>query len=217
MIRSGLFLAASALALVACSSTPAQTGAGTGAAAPVSETVSAYALAMTTVEGLEEAGNTQTAIDRLTQLTGDPGLSRDQLAAALLRRGELRLSASGYDVTGAVEDFEEIVNTMDDTASYTKAQSRLEAARAEADALMNMLNQQETTRQEKFDILMRLGRHDDAIDLMFTSDLTPDNQTLIAMYQIGYLCEGDELTGRSYDAVEPDGTEHTLRFCDFGK
>ena len=37
------------------------------------------------------------------------------------------------------------------------------------------------------------------------------------MYQIGYLCEGDELTGRSYDAVEPDGTNHALRFCDFGK
>ncbi len=55
------------------------------------------------------------------------------------------------------------------------------------------------------------------IDTRASSDLTPDNETLIAMYQIGYLCEGDELTGRTYDAVEPDGTDHALRFCDFGK
>ena len=214
MIRSGLFLAASALVLAACSSAPAATETAT---TPVVQPASGFAMAMTTVEGLKEAGNTQTAIDRLTQLTGDPDLSRDQLAKTLLRRGELRMSPEGYDVMGAVEDFEEIVNTLDDTTSYAEAQTLLGSAQGAEAALIEQLNLPETTRQEKFDILMRLGRHEDAIDLMIASDLTPDNQTLIAMFQIGYLCEGDELTGRGYDAVEPDGTTHTLRFCDFGK
>ena len=217
MIRSGLIAAATALALAACSSTSGSTEATGATVAPMTETMSSYALAMTTVEGLEEAGNTQTAIDRLTQLSGDPELSREQLAETLLRRGELRASQSGYDVMGAIEDFEEIVNTLDDTAVYAKAVPALATARGKADSLMTVLNQPETTRQQKFDILMQLGRHEDAIDLMIASDLTPDNETLIAMYQIGYLCEGDELTGRSYDAVEPDGTNHALRFCDFGK
>ena len=216
MIRISLLAAASALALAACSSTPAPSG--PDATAPsVADAPTGYTLAMMTVEGLQEAGNTQTAIDRLTQLTGDPNLSREELAEALVRRGELRMGASGYDVMGAVDDFEEVVNTLDDTPGYDRALPLLETARGKADSLMTLLNQPETTRQQKFDILMQLGRHEDAIDLMIASDLTPDNQTLIAMYQIGYLCDGDELTGRAYDAVEPDGTEHALRFCDFGK
>lgn len=217
MIRSGLIAAASALALVACSSSPESSAAAGATTAPATETVSGYALAMTTVEGLEEAGNTQTAIDRLTQLSGDPDLTREQLAETLLRRGKLRYGQSGYDVMGAIDDFEEVVNTLDGTAAHPKAASMLETARGKADSLMTVLSQPETTRQQKFDILMQLGRHEDAIDLMIASDLTPDNETLIAMYQIGYLCEGDELTGRTYDAIEPDGTDHALRFCDFGK
>jgi hypothetical protein len=217
MIRTGLVVAVSALALAACSSSPGSAGATGATTAPTTETMSSYALAMATVEGLEEAGNTQTAIDRLTQLSGDPDLTREQLADTLLLRGQLRASQSGYDVMGAIEDFEEVVNTLDDTAAYAKAVPALETARGKADSLMTVLNQPETTRQQKFDILMQLGRHEDAIDLMIASDLTPDNETLIAMYQIGYLCEGDELTGRSYAAIEPDGTDHALRFCDFGK
>ncbi|MBL4878401.1 MAG: hypothetical protein JKY78_05860 [Hyphomonas sp.] len=217
MIRSGLIAAASALALAACTSAPDTAGTKGATPALMTETMSSYALAMTTVEGLEEAGNTQTAIDRLTQLSGDPDLTREQLAETLLRRGELRVGQSGYDVMGAIEDFEEVVNTLDDTTVHAEAVLALETARGKADSLMTVLNQPETTRQQKFDILMQLGRHEDAIDLMIASDLTPDNETLIAMYQIGYLCEGDELTGRTYDAVEPDGTDHALRFCDFGK
>lgn len=215
MIRSGLILAASALALAACSSAPATSGSAssTQTVQPASE----FELAMQTVNQLVDAGNTQTAIDRLTQLTGDPSLSDEQLAETLLRRGELRFSDDGYDLMGAISDFEEIIDTLPHTGSYSAAVPMLDVARGKATSLNTLLSQPETTRQEKFDILMQLGQHEDAIDLMIQSDLTPDNDTLVAMYQIGYLCEGDELTGRSYDAIEPDGTKRTLRFCDFGK
>ena len=178
---------------------------------------SPYELAMQTVEELVTAGNTQTAIDRLTQLTGDPSLSRDQLAEVLYRRGELRLGEHGYDTMGAIEDFEEVLADYSDTEWSTAAASLLDSARGKATSLNALLAQPETTKLQRFNILMELGRHDDAIDLMLANDLTPDNGTLLAMYQIGYLCEGDELTGRAYDVTEPDGTYHELRFCDFGK
>ncbi|KCZ51370.1 hypothetical protein HY29_05755 [Hyphomonas beringensis] len=215
MIRSGLVLAASALALAACSSAPSTTD---SAATPtVTQPVDEFALAMQTVNQLVDAGNTQTAIDRLTQLTGDPDLTREELADTLLRRGELRFSEQGYDLMGAISDFEEIINDLPDTEAVAAAVPMLDIARGKATSLNTLLAQPETTRQEKFNILMELGQHQEAMDLMIQSNLTPDNDTLVAMYQIGYLCEGDELTGREYDAIEPDGTQRTLRFCDFGK
>nr|WP_321358955.1 hypothetical protein [uncultured Hyphomonas sp.] len=215
MIRLSLAAAASALVLAACSSAPTPE-AETVVAVTTTE-VSPYELAMQTVEELVTAGNTQTAIDRLTQLTGNPSLSRDELAEVLYRRGELRLGENGYDTMGAIEDFEEILADYSDTEWSTAAASLLDSARGKATSLNALLAQPETTRTQKFNILMELGRHDDAIDLMLANDLTPDNDALLAMYQIGYLCEGDELTGRTYDLTEPDGTYHELRFCDFGK
>ena len=216
MIRFSLFAAASAFALVACSTAPASVETSDGPS-QLTQTESGFTLAMKTVDQLVEAGNTQTAIDRLTQLTGDPTLTQEQLAEALLRRGELRSSDGGYDLMGAIDDFEEIINTAPTTPSYAAAVPMLETARGKAMSLNFLLEQPETTRFEKFNILMQLGQHEEAIDLMINNDLTPDNETLIAMYQIGYLCEGDELTGRLYEATEPDGTPHELRFCDFGK
>lgn len=215
MIRSTLLAAISAVALAACTSAPAE-NAATGNA-EIADNVSNFDLAMTTVGSLVEDGNTQVAIDRLTQLLGDPSLTDEQLGEALLRRGELRYSEDGYDIMGAISDYEEIINTLPQTEAYPTAGVLLNQALEKASSLEAQLNLPETTRQEKFDILMQLGKHQEAIDLMIANDLTPGNETLIAMYQIGYLCEGDELTGRTYEAVEDDGTEHALRFCDFGK
>lgn len=215
MIRLSLAAAASALVLAACTSAPAPSS--TAVTTSTAVALSPYELAMQTVEELVTAGNTQTAIDRLTQLTGDPSLSRDQIAEVLYRRGELRLSENGYDTMGAIEDFEEVLADYPDTEWNTAAASMLDTARGKATSLNALLSQSETTTMQKFNILMELGRHDDAIDMMLANNLSPDNSTLLAMYQIGYLCEGDDLTGRVYDVTEPDGTFHELRFCDFGK
>ena len=213
MIRLSLAAAASALVLAACASAPVETATSTSTVAAMSP----YDMAMQTVEELATASNVQAAIDRLTQLTGDPSLTRDQLAEVLYRRGELRFGENGYDVMGAIEDFEEVLADYSDTEWSTPASSMLDTARGKATSLNALLSQPETTRTQKFNILMELGRHDDAIDLMRANDLTPDNSALLAMYQIGYLCEGDELSGKSYDVTEPDGTFHELRFCDTGK
>ena len=219
MIRISLFAAASALMLAACASAPESGKVPGGSDASVATAVpdSAFELAMQTVEGLVEAGNTQAANDRLTQLLGSPALSKDEYAEALFRRGELRFGPGGYDALGAVEDFQEIVDSYGDTAWYTAAMPMLDSARSKATTLETQLTQPETSKLQKFNFLMELGLHEDAIDLMIANDLSPDNDALIAMYDIGYLCEGDELTGRAYDAVERDGTVRSLRFCDFGK
>ena len=215
MIRLSLAAAASALVLAACTSAPAPIDTATSTSTVAA--MSPYELAMQTVEELVTNDNTQAAIDRLTQLTGDPSLTHDEMAEVLYRRGELRFGENGFDTMGAIEDFEEVLADYGDTEWSTAASSMLDTARGKATSLNALLAQPETTRTQRFNILMELGRHDDAIDLMLANDITPDNATLVAMYQIGYLCEGDELTGRTYDVTEPDGTYHELRFCDFGK
>ncbi|MEB3270003.1 MAG: hypothetical protein VKJ09_15790 [Leptolyngbya sp.] len=216
MIRLSLAAAASVLVLAACATAPEAPVDTAGSVSAAAE-VSTFDLAMQTVEDLVAAGNTQTAVDRLTQLLGDPSLSRDELAAALYRRAELRLSDMGFDTMGAIEDLEELTTDFADTEWNTAAVGLLETARGKADSLHFQMEQPETTRSAAFSVLMDLGMHEEAIDLMLANDITPDNDTLVAMYQIGYLCEGDDLTGRAYDLTEPDGTSRSVRFCDFGK
>lgn len=219
MIRIPLLAAASVLMLAACASAPeaSKVPGGTDAEASSTAPDSAFELAMQTVEGLVDAGNTQAAVDRLTQLLGSPTLSKEEYAETLFRRGELRFGPSGYDAIGAVEDFEEIVDSYGDTEWYTAAVPMLDSARGKVTTLETQLSQPETSKMQKFNFLMELGMHQDAMDLMIANDLVPSNEALIAMYDIGYLCEGDELTGRAYEAVEMDGTTRELRFCDFGK
>lgn len=213
-----LLAAASLTVLAACASTSDAPSAPVESAVPAAETASnEFERAMITVEGLEEAGNTPTAIDRLTQLLGDPSLNDNDKAAALLRRGELRVSDTGYATWGAIEDFEEILAVYPLSPAATEAQGQLDYARGKATSLNFLLEHSESTREDVFNALFELGDHDGAIDLMLNSGFTPSNDRLVAMYQIGYLCEDEELTGPAYDAVEPDGTARRLQFCDFGK
>ncbi len=211
--------AAAALALCAACSTAATSSAPDVAAATATAipTSAQFQLAMGTAASLVEAGNTQTAIDRLTQLIGDPDLSDEETAAALLERGKLRQSGAGYDVFGAIADFEEVGRSYPDAAAAGEASALLDTARGQATSMNFKLEQPDTVRADRFSLLFGLGEHEEAIDLMLAGGVTPSNDELVAMYQIGYLCEGAEYTGPSYSATEPDGTPRNLRFCDFGK
>jgi hypothetical protein len=179
--------------------------------------VSDFDRANQTVDDLVASGNTQTAVNRLSQLLRNDAITDDQRAATLLRRGQLRYSDDGYDVWGAIEDFESVSTTYPESASAAGAQSVLDIARGEATSLNGLLERPETSRTQRFQSLLRLGQHDDALDLMLSSNLQPKNEELIAMFQIGYLCVGDDQTGPVYNAVEANGQPLELRFCDFGK
>ena len=202
MIRISLATASLAI-LAACASTaPVDT---TEPIAPPVEAADLandpFALAMGTVDMLAEAGNSQAAIDRLTQLLGDATLSEDQYRAALETRASLRYG-EGNDVWGAISDEYEVA---------------LNTARGEATSTNFMLEQGDLSRTERFEMMFRLGDHQDAVDYMLENNLTPSNDHLIALYQMGYLCEGDEYGGPVYAATEPDGTPRSLQYCDFGK
>ncbi|MEO0983626.1 MAG: hypothetical protein AAFX03_13350 [Pseudomonadota bacterium] len=209
--------AALGLALLGACATDSPAPIVQGGAATDVPPASQVELAMGTVDALVEAGNTQTAIYRLTDLLGRPELSSEEAAAALYRRGELRLSASGYDTYGAINDFDEITAKHTETSWVDEAMAALETARGKATSLNFMAEQPGASRSDRFSAHFALGEHEDAIDIMLAGGVTPTNDQLVAMYQIGYLCEGDEYTGPAYAATEPDGTARTLRFCDFGK
>lgn len=216
MIRNCLAITVSAFALVACAATPP--------AAPVEVAVvdapaqlSKFDLAMQTADELVVTGYEQVAISRLEQLLGSPELTREERAEALVRMGEIKMSDRGFDTWGAIENLEEAVDDYGDTEWLDAATTIRDEARGKATSYNFMLEQPETSRSQKFDLLMELGEHDRARDLMTAYNLMPSNAQLVAMYQIGYLCEGDTLTGQEYELVEPDGSERAVRFCDLGK
>jgi hypothetical protein len=186
---------------------------------PVQETVipSASALAMDTVDKLIAAGNEQAAILRLQQLVGIQDATDAERAAALYRMAHLQYG-DGNDVFGAIGTLDELLEDYPDFEFAADAEDMRNTARGEATSLNFALETDETlTPTERFEIMFRLGRHQDAADFMLARNLTPENAYLLDMYQVGYLCEDDELTGPAYDMVEPDGTARTLHFCEFGK
>jgi hypothetical protein len=213
MFRTILTGACLAIMLGACASSDSSSEDAT-----LTETAEStrYSLAIGTVNALERAGNEHVAIDRLTQLLGDPGMSDMEMAEALYRRAELRLG-DGNDVDGAVTDLQEILTDYGHTPSASDASSLLSEANLERDMLTGMLDGDDISPMERFEILFRLGRHQDAADIMLAGALKPDMKYIRDMYQIGYLCDGDELAGPVYLVDDGADDERRLQFCDLYK
>ena len=213
------FIAVSAIAILSACATGANDGprepvtVDTPPSAVVPDT---FDLAMGTVDQLVLAGNEQTAIDRLTQLLGSPDLSDEDLAATLYKRAELR-HGSGHDVRGAMTDINELLNTYPDSSQAADAAAFGTSVQAELDALQSLLAAGDLAPTEEFNVLFRLGDHQEAADLMLARGLSPENGYVVDMFQMGYLCDDESLTGPGYDMTEPDGTVRTVRFCEFGK
>jgi hypothetical protein len=213
MMRLSLAAMASAIVLAACATQTEPVDTPSAAVVVPSQ----FELGMSTAGELQDAGNVPTAIQRLMQLAGDPELTPDQKANVLYELGVLSMSPTGYDVPGAVGYFDEVIATYPGTDWARQAQGKLPEARAQMETLNAVLASSTSTHTEQFYALMKLGRHQDAIDLMTQYSIEPDNEVKLAMYQIGYLCDETGLTGQSYSVTDRDGTARKLRFCDFGK
>lgn len=209
--------AASLLALTAaCASTDVDVPPVVVDTPPIVTEPSTFDLAMGTVDELVEAGNEQAAILRLQQLIGHQHAEPDEKATALYRMAKLKMG-DGNQVWGAIEALDEFLETYPDHARAEEAESLRDYARGEATSLNGALEMGGLSPMEAFEARFRLGEHQEAGDIMLANALTPDNAYILDMYQIGYLCEGAELTGPGYKLVEPDGTDRVVRFCDFGK
>lgn len=217
MIRTLFVGIAAGTLFAACTTAPPPAPEDNSVEITVIEDISSYDRALATVDDLVEAGNTPTAIDRLSQELGNPDLTDSQRASLYFERGQLRVSDGGFDVYGGISDFEQVVDTYPDSSVATDAATLLDIARGEATSLNFILAQPESSRTERFEAQFRLGEHQEAIDLMLASGLVPENRILVAMYQTGYLCDAEGLAGPAYGVTEPDGTRRQVRFCDFGK
>ena len=214
-----LFFALPVVALMAaCASSNVETAPVIVDAPPAVDSTqpSPFVLAMGTVDQLVAAGNEQAAILRLEQLIGMQSASETEKAAALYRMAELKMG-DGNQVWGAIEALDEFVETYPEHAQIESAINLRDYARGEATSLNGKLVMGGLSPMEEFKARFRLGEHQEAADLMLANALSPGSDYLLDMYQIGYLCEAAELTGPRYDVTEPDGTTHSLRFCDFGK
>ncbi|MEO1642447.1 MAG: tetratricopeptide repeat protein, partial [Pseudomonadota bacterium] len=177
---------------------------------------SAYELAMQSVDELVEAGNEQAAIMRLQQLVGMQDANDEEKAEALFKMAELR-GFGGNDVYGAIDALTELIDTYPASALVSDAEEMRDTLRGKATSLNFAANNANLSPTERFNAMFELGDHTDAADMMLARDLKPDNAILLDMYQIGYLCEDETLTGPSYALTDADGTARTLHFCEFGK
>ncbi|MFN3214374.1 MAG: tetratricopeptide repeat protein [Henriciella sp.] len=212
-------IAITAIAITAaCASSTVETAPVIVDAPPPVETAepSVFDLAMGTVDQLVDAGNEQAAIMRLEQLIGKQDASDDEKAAALYRMAELKLG-EGNQVWGGIEALDEFLETYPDHPNGPAASELRDYARGEATSLNGKLEMGGVSPTEEFEYRFRLGEHQEAADIMLANALTPANEYILDMYQIGYLCDSAELTGPMYKLIEPDGTDRTVRFCDFGK
>lgn len=200
----------------ACASGPVDVPPVIVDAPPVVDAPSTFDLAMNTVEDLVLAGNEQAAILRLEQLIGKQDATEDEKAAALYRMAELKMG-DGNQVWGAIEALDEFIDSYPEHAKANAASELRDYARGEATSLNGSLEMGGLSPMQAFKARFRLGEHQEAADIMLANALTPENDYILDMYQIGYLCEDAELTGPSYALVEPDGTDRVVRFCDFGK
>ena len=207
-MNRSVFAGVSLLFFAACATSPE--------APTTPQEPSKYELAMGTVDSLVTAGNEQIAIDRLTQLLGDPGMSDAQMADALLTRAELRFG-DGNDVEGALEDLYEILGDYPQTPSAEQAEQMLSAVEVEEAQLSDRLSNESLSPMERFRVLFRLGHHQKASDIMLASALQPENRYILDLYQIGYLCDAGELAGPTFQLTEPDGTQRNVQFCSLGK
>lgn len=217
MIRYSLAAASAALFLAGCA-TEAPTTAPVEPP-PVAQ-LSPYVLGMDTAASLERAGNVPAAIQRLMQLLGETDLDAAQRAGALDRIARLSMGPGGYDADGALAYFDELLELLaDNPGTFDPAAAtagRLEALRRIGE-LEAVLASEEAGNSEKFAAFFALGRHPEAIDLMVSFGIEPDNEVLLAMYQTGYLCDEAGLTGQAYSVTDRDGTARLVRFCDLGK
>lgn len=225
-MRNIVLAASSLIVLAACASTAPATAPVEVPEAPTESVMSPTEViasttpaerAITTALGLVDDRNEQAAIDRLEQALGDPSNTDEDMAMLLLELGKIKMSDRGFDTWGAIADFREIIETYPDSAVITQAQAMFDTANGKATSLNFQKEQPETSRTRKAEIFFELGDHDDAIDLMQGSNLTPNNDILVAMYQIGYLCEDPALSGRTYAMTDIDDTQRALQFCDTGK
>lgn len=214
MLRPLLFAVASAFVLGACASSP---NASSSSDASETQVPSPYVLGIQTAEELVAAGNTPTAIQRLMQLVGDTSISPTERGDTLYKLGTLSASSTGYDAEGAVEYFNEVLAGYPNTPAAKQSAAALPGAEAAVAAHLATFESVDSTNAQKFLALFSLGRHQEAIDVMVANDIVPGNEELLAMFQIGYLCDDSNLTGRAYAVTDRDGTVRNLRFCDFGK
>lgn len=217
-----LLIAASGLVLAAaCAAAPSSTGSSVDLPPPdpipvVAVDMTPAERAMDTANTLATEGNFQVGIDRLTQEIGNPQLTDEERAKLIALRGNIRLNG-GDDTWGAISDFEQVIQLVPGSETALAVEELLGTARGKATSLNGMLLQGNLPRSQRFEVLWELGEHSDALDMLRQGSVTAEPDTLLAMYQIGYLCDGDEYAGQAFDIVEPDGTARTVRFCDTGK
>lgn len=201
IVRKGAF-AAALLCLSACSNAPP-------AALPLSdaEFQKVFDAAHTPNDAFQEDRN-------LTAVLARSDLTLEQRLKTLNFRAIGR-STTAEDKNGAIADYEEMLKLapaghpiaarVREDLDYVRQQKRFVEDRLEGRA--------RTDNNQRFQDLLALGRHDEAVAFMRQANLRPHAVYIEKLAKLGYLCEGVGSSGPSYEWGASNTGYHTVHWC----
>ncbi|MGH1422363.1 MAG: hypothetical protein ACRBEQ_11135 [Hyphomonas sp.] len=148
----------------------------------------------------------------LGQILDDPGLSDDQTARALYRRGSLRRQA-GNDRLGAVADFEAMLALAPTHSLASNARTELSYTRQNVQQLQSQLRRL-LTHAEWFDAMWVLGERDKAAARYQASRISPTTEQVKALTAAGYICKGDGVGPDVYQLGDRRSDLIGLKWCE---
>jgi hypothetical protein len=203
VLRMPVFRAAFfALALGACTGTPIATP-------PLSD-----AEFQNVFEAARDSSNAFQEDHNLTEILARTDLSLEQRLKALNFRAIGR-STTGENKNGAIEDYEEVLRLAPpDYPSLARVREDLDYVRQQKRYIEDRLNgRARTDNSQRFQDLLSLGRHEEAVAFMRQSSLKPHAVYIEKLAKLGYLCEGPGYSGQSYQWGASDTGLHTVYWC----
>jgi hypothetical protein len=201
--KAALAAALFALCLSACSNTPTVTP-------PLSdvEFQKIFDAARTQNDAFQEDRNLTSVLSR-TDLTLEQRLK-------MLNFRAIGRSTTGENKNGAIADYEEVLKLApQDHPIVARVREDLDYVRQQKRYIDDRLDgRARTDNNQRFQDLLALGRHDEAVAFMKQAGVKPHAIYIEKLAKLGYLCEGPGYSGTSYQWGASNTGYHTVYWCD---
>ncbi len=151
----------------------------------------------------------------LSSLLARSDLTLDQRLRTLNYRAIGR-STTGENKNGAIADYEEMLRLApSDHPLVARVTEDLDYVRQQKGYIEERLNDRaRSDSRQRFQDLLALGRHDEAVQFMRQSNLQPQPIYVEKLAKLGYLCEGPGYSGVNYQWGSAGAGYHVVFWCD---
>jgi len=135
--------------------------------------------------------------DQALSIIGNNRITHAEQAAQLFRLAQ-RQYGKGDDLFAALSTLDRLIDLYPSEAETKAAISLRDIARGEATSLNFILyTDQNLLPESRIDIMLRLGLFQAATDYIYAETVKPDQDALLRLYRLGYLCAAAAPSGLS--------------------